>query len=58
MADWIGENNREANAVPLLDFRQSLQSMGLLRKYKGRLMLTKAGAAAQRDPARPARPSR
>ena len=43
MADWIGENNREANAVPLLDFRQSLQSMGLLRKYKGRLMLTKAG---------------
>jgi hypothetical protein len=52
MSDWIGENNREANAFPLLEFRQSLQSMGLLRKYKGRLMLTKAGAAAQRDPAR------
>ncbi len=49
MADWIGENNREANAVPLLKFRQSLQSVGLLRKYKGRLLLTRAGAAAQRD---------
>ncbi len=52
MSGWIGENNREANAYPLLEFRQSLQSAGLLRKYKGRLLLTKAGAAAQRDPAR------
>jgi len=52
MSDWIGENNREANAYPLLEFRQSLQSAGLLRKYKGRLLLTKVGAAAQRDPAR------
>ena len=52
MSDWIGENNREANAYPLLQFRHSLQSAGLLRKYKGRLLLTKAGAAAQRDPAR------
>jgi Plasmid pRiA4b ORF-3-like protein len=52
MGDWIGKNNRETHAAPLLDFRQSLQSMGLLRKYKGKLMLTKAGAAAQRDPRR------
>lgn len=52
MSDWIGENNREANAYPLLEFRQSLQAAGLLRKYKGRLLLTKAGAAAQRDPVR------
>lgn len=51
MADWFGKNNREVNCVPLLTFRQSLQSMGLLRKYKGSLVLTKAGAAAQRDPA-------
>lgn len=51
MASWIGTNNREANAYPLLEFRTSLQTVGLLRKYKGALVLTKAGAAAQRDPA-------
>jgi hypothetical protein len=47
---WIGKKNRENHAAPLLDFRQSLQSMGLLRKYKGLLLLTRAGASAQRDP--------
>lgn len=46
---WIGKNNRESHTAPLLDFRHSLQSMGLLRKHKGRLLLTRAGAAAQRD---------
>lgn len=51
MGDWIGKNNREVNCRPLLDFRQSLQHSGLLRKYKGTLVLTRAGAAAQRDPA-------
>lgn len=50
MGDWIGKNNRESLAAPLLDFRHTLQSMGLLRKYKGRLLLTRAGAAAQQDP--------
>jgi hypothetical protein len=50
MGNWIGKNNRESLAYPLLDFRKSLQSMGLLRKYKGTLLLTRAGAAAQRDP--------
>lgn len=50
MADWIGKNNREANAIPLLDFRKQLQSIGLLRKYKGRLKLTKAGASVRDDP--------
>ncbi|MEO5852733.1 MAG: plasmid pRiA4b ORF-3 family protein [Nocardioides sp.] len=49
MSDWIGKNNRESLAAPLLDFRQTLQSMGLLRKYKGTLLLTRAGAAAQKD---------
>lgn len=52
MGDWIGKNNREIHAVPLLEFRESLQAMGLLRKYKGTLRLTRAGAAAQRDPAK------
>ena len=50
--DWIGKNNRESLAAPLLDFRQSLQSMGLLRKYKGTLLLTRAGSSAQGDPQR------
>ena len=34
----------------VLFFRESLRSLGLLRKYKGTLVLTRAGAAAQRDP--------
>jgi len=50
MGDWIGMNTREVNCAPLLYFRQTLQSMGLLRKLKGTLQLTRAGAAAQRDP--------
>jgi hypothetical protein len=49
MAGWIGKQNRESVAPPLLQFRLTLQSMGLLRKYKGTLLLTRAGAAAQCD---------
>lgn len=49
MSDWIGKHNREVNCYPLLRFREGLQTLGLLRKYKGTLLLTKAGAAAQRD---------
>jgi hypothetical protein len=37
---------------PLLHFRQTLQTMGLLRKHKGTLVLTRAGAAAQGDPSK------
>jgi hypothetical protein len=51
MAGWIGKQNRESLAPRLLEFRLSLQSIGLLRKYKGTLQLTRAGAAAQRDTA-------
>ncbi|WP_051274514.1 hypothetical protein [Cellulomonas sp. URHD0024] len=50
MRSWIGKNNREVLAVPVLEFRTWLQSAGLLRKYRGRLLLTRLGAAAQRDP--------
>ena len=51
VADWLryGKNNRESGLGPLLDFRQSLQKLGLLRKSKGRLLITKAGRDAQRD---------
>lgn len=51
VADWLryGKNNRESMLHPLLDFRQSLQRLGLLRKSKGRLLLTKAGRDARSD---------
>ncbi|MGV9799699.1 plasmid pRiA4b ORF-3 family protein [Mycobacterium sp. NPDC003449] len=49
MNDWIGKHNREVQCYPLLRFREGVQSLGLLRKYKGTLLLTKAGVAAQRD---------
>lgn len=50
MAGWIGKANRESEATPVLHFRQVLQSLGLLRRYKGALRLTRAGAAAQQAP--------
>lgn len=49
MSDWIGKHNREVQCYPLLRFREGMQSLGLLRKHKGTLLLTKAGIAAQRD---------
>lgn len=42
--EWIGKRNREVQTVPILRFRQMLQTLGLLRKSKGRLLITKAGA--------------
>lgn len=52
MDDWIGMQNREVQCYPLLRFREGMQSLGLLRKHKGKLLLTKTGVAAQRDPNR------
>lgn len=49
MGDWLGKHNREVQCYPLLRFREGAQSLGLLRKHKGTLLLTKAGVAAQRD---------
>lgn len=49
MIDWIGQKSREVNCYPLLRFREGLQSMGLLRKSKGTLLLTRAGEAARSD---------
>lgn len=50
MGDWIFPIYRERDVYPLWDFRESVRSIGLLRKHKGALLLTRAGAAAQRDP--------
>jgi hypothetical protein len=43
---WIGKKNRETQTIPVLQIREMLQSMGLLRKRNGRLLLTKAGERA------------
>jgi hypothetical protein len=51
-SEWIGAKNREIDTYPVLAFRASLQQLGLLRKYRGRLLLTKAGHAARGNPDR------
>jgi hypothetical protein len=50
MAGWIGKANRENETTPVLHFRKLLQSLGLMRKRSGKLVLTRAGAAAQQAP--------
>ena len=50
MADWIGAANRESHTYPVMSFREAVQKLGLLRKYRGRLLLTKAGGAARGNP--------
>lgn len=47
---WIGTANREHHTVPVLHFRESAQQLGLLRKAKGHLMLTRAGRRVRDDP--------
>jgi hypothetical protein len=46
---WIGKFNRESQTIPVLDFRESAQRLGLLRKARNKLTLTKAGAKARND---------
>ncbi len=50
--DWIGKKNREIDTVPVHAFRLMLGELGLTRKYKGRLRLSRAAAAAYTDPDR------
>jgi hypothetical protein len=49
MADWFGAANRESQTYPVLSFRESVQKLGLVRKYRGRLRLTKAGGSVRGD---------
>ena len=48
--DWIGKGNREVETLPVWDLRTSAQAMGLLRKHRGRLLLTARGRALRSDP--------
>jgi hypothetical protein len=50
--EWIGKANRESHTMPVLDFRQSLQQLGLVRKYRGTLLLTRFGRSVRGDPER------
>ena len=51
MANWIGKANREDLTYPVALFREALvKDLRLLRKYKGALHLTRAGAAARDRP--------
>jgi len=50
MTDWIGKNNRESLAYPLLAFREALQHLKILRKYKGQLLPTRRAHPAVEDP--------
>lgn len=49
-SEWIGKGNREDQTFPVLDLRQSAQRTGLLRKYKGTLLLTKQGRSLRDSP--------
>lgn len=48
--EWVGEGNREADTVPVLNLRESAQRLGLLRKHQGALLLTAAGRRLRSDP--------
>lgn len=50
--EWPRPSNRESEVRPVLSLRLSLQDLGLLRKAKGRLLLTVAGRKLRTDPAR------
>lgn len=50
MRDWIHKMAREIDVHPVLHFREYVKSIGLLRKYKGSLRLTRLGRVALNDP--------
>lgn len=49
-AEWVGKGNREHLTLPVLTLRESATALGLVRKARGRLIVTKAGLALVDDP--------
>lgn len=49
MRDWPFPVNREVDSYPVFDFREHLKGIGLLRKYKGTLRLSRAARAVRGD---------
>jgi len=47
---WLGKRNREDLTPPVAEFRQAMRDFGLIRKLKGRLVLTPAGRYFRDDP--------
>lgn len=43
---WIGAGNREHHTLPVLQLRESARQVGLIRKHRGRLLLTPSSAGA------------
>lgn len=48
--EWIGKGNREDMTLPVLELREATQQLGLARKYRGRLLLTKQGKRLRENP--------
>ncbi len=48
--EWIGKGNREVQTLPVLELRETAQRAGLVRKNKGRLVVTGRGRALAKDP--------
>jgi hypothetical protein len=48
--DWIGKHNREDQTLPVLELRESAQRLGLLRKNRGHLLVTRLGRRLLQDP--------
>lgn len=49
-SEWIGKGNREELTLPVLTLRASATALGLVRKAKGHLMVTKLGQKLVDDP--------
>ncbi|TFD50136.1 plasmid pRiA4b ORF-3 family protein [Cryobacterium sp. Hh11] len=47
---WRGEANRESQTYPLLFLRETAAQLGLVRKFRGDLLLTKRGAQLRDAP--------
>jgi hypothetical protein len=48
--EWIGKLSRENHTMPVLTLRESAQELGLLRKHRGKLLLTARGRRLLADP--------
>lgn len=48
--EWVGNGNREDLTIPVLELRESAQRLGLLRKYRGTLLLTRRGSDLADNP--------
>jgi hypothetical protein len=49
---WIGKGNREDQTLPVALLRNEVRRIGLIRKAKGRLLLTTLGRRLRDDPVR------